>query len=86
MVTLNDGELCRLTLAHWLDQGWIVVAPHSPLVAMAGPGLAPDLTLRTFCGEAAPVEPQPIEPPQAEPFAGETEPFAPNNTGKESGQ
>ncbi len=51
LVTLNDGTLCRLALAHWLAQGWIVVAPHSPLVAMAGPRLIPDLTLRAFCGE-----------------------------------
>ncbi len=53
LVTLNDGGLCRRALAHWLDHGWIVVAPHSPLVAMAGPSLTPDLTLRDFCGEPA---------------------------------
>jgi len=66
LVTLNDGGLCRLALSHWLSAGWIVVAPHSPLVAMAGPTLTPDLTLRAFCGQAVPDDPgsreEPLQP------------------------
>jgi hypothetical protein len=53
LVTLNDGGLCREALWHWISNGWVVVAPHSPLVAMAGPELKPELKLRTFCGERA---------------------------------
>jgi hypothetical protein len=60
LVTLNDGRLCREALWHWISNGWIVVAPHSPLVAMAGPEMRPELTLRMFCGErVAAVEPEP---------------------------
>jgi len=62
LVTLNDGSLCRQALWHWISNGWVVVAPHSPLVAMAGPALGPELTLRAFCGEpgqAPPLQPGP---------------------------
>ena len=51
LVTLNDGSLCREALGHWLLKEWIVVAPHSPLLALPGPGFRRDLTLREFCGE-----------------------------------
>ena len=62
LTTLNDSSLCREALHHWLQRGWIVVAPHSPLVALAGPEFTRDLTLRSFCGErpesvAAPEQP-----------------------------
>jgi hypothetical protein len=46
---------------HWLGNGWIVIAPHTPLIALAGPNFTRDLTLRTFCGEV--VETQPQESP-----------------------
>ena len=51
LVTLNESSLCRQALWHWISNGWVIVAPHSPLVAMAGPALRPELTLRDFCGE-----------------------------------
>ena len=81
LVTLNDGALCRLALSHWLSAGWIVVAPHSPLVAMAGPTLTPDLTLRVFCGEAAPTE---AESPEEELPQAPTESSTPSDATKES--
>ncbi len=62
LTTLNDGGLCRETLRHWLLNGWIVVAPHSPLLALVGPGFSRELTLRRFCGqEAQPASPKPEE-------------------------
>ena len=51
LTTFNDSSLCREALSHWLRNGWIVVAPHSPLIALAGPEFTRDLTLRSFCGE-----------------------------------
>jgi hypothetical protein len=54
LTTFNDGSLCREAVGHWLRNGWIVVAPHTPLIALAGPEFSRDLTLRSFCGE--PVE------------------------------
>ncbi len=54
LVTFNDASLCRDALRHWLLKQWIVVAPHSPLTALPGPGFTRDLTLRQFCGESAP--------------------------------
>lgn len=59
LTTLNDGGLCRDVLRHWLSSQWIVVAPHSPLLAIAGPGFSRDLTLREFCGEAGETGPAP---------------------------
>ena len=53
LVTFNDGSLCRDALRHWLLKEWIVIAPHSPLTALPGPGFTRDLTLRQFCGESA---------------------------------
>jgi hypothetical protein len=51
LATLNDGGLCQEALRHWRFKGWVVVAPHSPLLALAGSGLSRELTLRQFCGE-----------------------------------
>jgi hypothetical protein len=53
LVTFNDGSLCREALSHWLLKQWIVIAPHSPLTALPGPGFTRDLTVRQFCGEPA---------------------------------
>jgi len=53
LVTFNDGSLCREALSHWLLNQWIVIAPHSPLTALPGPGFTRDLTVRQFCGEPA---------------------------------
>jgi hypothetical protein len=50
LTTLNDGSLVRETLGHWIENRWIVVAPSSPLQALAGPGFKRDLTLAQFCG------------------------------------
>jgi hypothetical protein len=78
LVTLNDGSLCREAVWHWISNGWVVVAPHSPLVAMAGPGFRPDLTLREFCG-------QPVDRTEPEPLAGAEEgsSSSPGKTGNE---
>jgi hypothetical protein len=51
LTTFNDGSLCREALRFWLCKEWIVVAPFSPLVALAGPGFTRELTLHAFCGE-----------------------------------
>ena len=51
LTTLNDGSLCREALRYWLRREWVVVAPFSPLVALAGPSFTRDLTLHAFCGE-----------------------------------
>jgi len=53
LATLNDGSLCREVLRFWLTKEWIVVAPFSPLVALAGPSFTRELTLHAFCGETA---------------------------------
>ena len=52
LTTLNDGSLCRDVLRYWLGREWVVVAPFSPLVALAGPSFTRDLTLHAFCGES----------------------------------
>jgi len=51
MTTLNEGNLCRQALRHWTDNGWIVVAPSTPTLALTGPAFVRSLTLRNFCGE-----------------------------------
>jgi hypothetical protein len=65
MVTLNDGDLCRETLRRWSEAGWIRVAPHSPLTALAGPEFSAGMTLSEFCGRPAEEsrEPDAPEPP-----------------------
>jgi hypothetical protein len=51
-------------MLHWLSNGWIVVAPHSPLLALAGPDFSRQLTLWRFCGkEGEPAPPEPEETP-----------------------
>jgi hypothetical protein len=77
LATLNDGALCREALRFWVLQGWIVVAPFSPLVALAGPAFSRDVTLHAFCGENA-------EAPEAE-APSETEDAAPQ-PGKEANE
>lgn len=60
LATLNDGGLCQEALRHWRSKGWVVVAPHSPLLALAGSDFSRELTLREFCGEegeSAPADP-----------------------------
>ena len=54
MATLNDAGLCRETLEHWKERGWVSVARAMPLVALRGESFSRDLTLRRFCGEPAP--------------------------------
>ena len=51
LATFNDGSLCREALRFWLEKEWIVVAPFSPLVALAGPAFTRELTLHALCGE-----------------------------------
>ena len=67
LTTFNDGSLCREAVWHWLGNGWIVIAPHTPLIALAGPKFTRDLTLRTFCGERE--ERMETAPQEAEPEA-----------------
>ena len=64
LTTLNEGGLCRQAVRYWTQSGWIVVAPSTPLVALAGPAFDRGLTLSDFCGE--------IEIPE-EPAAGAAE-------------
>lgn len=62
VTTLNDGSLVRETLGHWVENGWIFVAPNSPLQALAGTRFSRELTLERFCGGGAgPLEPQRAE-------------------------
>ena len=60
---LNEGRLCQETLGHWVANGWVVVAPRSPLYALAGSRFSRDLTLRQFCGVRE--EPAPLEQDEA---------------------
>ena len=54
LATLNDGGLVRESLAYWKRNGWIALAPDSPLLALAGPRFDRRITLREFCGADAP--------------------------------
>ena len=51
LTTFNESGLCREALAFWTSQGWIVVAPNSPLTALPGPAFDRKMSLRAFCGE-----------------------------------
>jgi len=51
LTTLNEGGLCREAVERWTENGWIVLAPNQPTVALAGPEFRPQLGLRRFCGE-----------------------------------
>ena len=53
LTTLNEGGLCRQAVDHWLGNGWIVLAPDSPITALTGPDFDRTLTLRYFCGDVA---------------------------------
>jgi len=66
MATLNDAGLCRETLEHWKEKGWVSVARAMPLVALRGERFSRDLTLRRFCGEpeAEPAEDLPGAAPE----------------------
>ena len=70
MTTLNEGGLCRQALDHWTANGWIVVAPSTPTLALTGPAFARSLTLRNFCGEpeeaGAEIEVEPEAPAREE--------------------
>jgi len=63
LTTLNDRELCREAVGHWMERGWIVPAPSSAISALTGPNFSRELTVREFCGEE----------PEAEEIAEETE-------------
>jgi hypothetical protein len=51
LTTLNESGLCRQAVDHWTGQGWIVIAPNSPLIALRGPAFARELSLHDFCGD-----------------------------------
>jgi hypothetical protein len=63
LTTLNEGGLCREAVACWMDNGWIVLAPDQPTVALAGPSFVPQIGLREFCGEAPEPDPRETETP-----------------------
>jgi hypothetical protein len=64
LTTFNESGLCREAVDHWTGSGWIVVAPNTPLLALAGPAFDRTLTLRRFCGEGEAAEPvESAEPP-----------------------
>ena len=71
MTTLNEGGLCRETLEHWKENGWVEVDRATPLVALTGKRFSRDLTLGEFCGLSRPEEP--AEEPDAAPPASEEE-------------
>src|SRR5262249_35407609 len=50
MTTLNEGGLCRETLEHWKENGWVEGARATPVGAPAGKGFSRDVTLGEFCG------------------------------------
>ena len=52
LTTLNEGGLCNEAVDYWTRNGWIVLAPSQPTVALAGPEFVPQIGLRAFCGEA----------------------------------
>jgi hypothetical protein len=51
LTTLNEGGLCREAVRHWTGNGWIVIAPNTPLLALPGPAFDRTLTLEDFCGD-----------------------------------
>ena len=51
LATLNESGLCRRAVDHWVGNGWIVLAPDSPITALAGPAFERTLSLRYFCGD-----------------------------------
>ena len=53
LTTLNEGGLCREAVDRWTSEGWIVLAPSQPTIALAGPAFVPQIGLRAFCGETA---------------------------------
>jgi hypothetical protein len=53
LATLNDGSLVREAMSHWVENGWITIAPNSRLHALAGPAFSRALSLREFCGAPA---------------------------------
>jgi hypothetical protein len=55
--TIGDAELFSELLALWLDRGWVVRSPSSPVYAYPGPAFAPDLGLHDFCGESIGYDP-----------------------------
>jgi hypothetical protein len=50
LTTLNESGLCRDAVRHWTSNGWIVVAPNTPLLALTGPAFDRAITLADFCG------------------------------------
>ena len=50
LTTLNESGLCRDALRHWTSNGWIVIAPNTPLLALIGPAFDRAMTLADFCG------------------------------------
>jgi hypothetical protein len=65
LTTLNEGGLCRQAVRYWTQRGWIVVAPNTPLLALAGPAFDRSLTLSDFCGEIEILEEPAAEAPDA---------------------
>jgi len=72
LTTLNEAGLCRETVRYWLEQGWIVISPSSPLSALAGPLFSREISLHQFCGEPAEALPvEDLEPETEEPGSDE---------------
>ena len=51
LTTLNEGGLCREAVRHWTGNGWIVIAPNTPLLALTGPAFDRAMSLEDFCGD-----------------------------------
>ena len=55
--TIGDAAMFSELLALWLDRGWVVRSPTSPIYAYPGPSFSSDLGLRDFCGESIGYDP-----------------------------
>ncbi len=70
LTTLNEGALCREVVQRWTEYGWIVLAPNTPLLALAGPAFEAELTLSDFCSEIDILEDRDATPSEVPPEEG----------------
>src|SRR5438874_1707217 len=50
--TIGDARMFSDLLALWLERGWVVRSPSSPIYAFPGPSFSSDIGLHDFCGES----------------------------------
>ncbi len=49
---LGDAALFSELVTLWIDRGWVMRSPSSPMYAFPGSSFSPELSLRDFCGES----------------------------------